>query len=192
MTAQVELEAPLKRGDQDLATLTFRRPDTAAILDLSLVQLGQMNVDELRRLLPRISTDGLIEQEVDRIAADDVLLIAREISTFMEKPAAGDDDEEEPSDTRKMHAVARLAVPIARDGGDLTAINLRRPDTGSLRNLSLSDVGQLQVRALLTLLPRISPDNLTRKDLMKVDFADWMELAGEVGDFLLPRRLRTA
>jgi hypothetical protein len=193
-TAKVELEGPLKRGDTELAALTFRRPDTVAILDLSLVQLGQMNVDELRKLLPRISMDGLIAEEVDTLGGDDMLLIAREISTFMDKPAGAgaEDQDEEPAEQRKMHATAHLTVPITRDGGDLDKIELRRPDAGALRGLSLSEVGQLQVRSLVTLLPRISTDKLTRKDLMKVDFADWMEIAGEVGDFLLPRRLRTA
>jgi P2 family phage contractile tail tube protein len=137
---------------------------------------------------------GVIAEEVDKLGADDMLLIAREISTFMDKGETvdRDDDDADADAPRKMHATAMLSVPIAREGGAaLDKLELRRPDAGALRNLSLSDVGQLQVRALLTLLPRICTEKLTRKDLLKIDFADWMEIAGEVGDFLLPRRLRT-
>ncbi|MCC2976234.1 phage tail assembly protein [Sphingomonas sp. PL-96] len=194
MTCTVELEGSLKRGDAELTSLTFRRPETPALIDLSLVQLGQMNVDELRKLLPRISADGLIAEEVDKLGADDMLLIAREISTFMDKGETVERDDDADADApRKMNTTAMLSVPIAREGSTaLDKLELRRPDAGALRNLSLSDVGQLQVRALLTLLPRICTEKLTRKDLLKIDFADWMEIAGEVGDFLLPRRLRTA
>lgn len=83
MTMSVPLDLPLVRGEVSLERLTFRRPSSGDLRGLSLVQLGQMNVDELRKLLPRISTDGLIEQEVDSIDPADMMAIAGEIGDFL-------------------------------------------------------------------------------------------------------------
>lgn len=80
---ELPLDAPLTRGDQQLEQLRFRRPTSGDLRGLSLVQLGQMNVDELRKLLPRISTDGLIEQEVDAIDPADMMAIAGELGDFL-------------------------------------------------------------------------------------------------------------
>ncbi|KFA28137.1 tail protein, partial [Xanthomonas vasicola pv. vasculorum NCPPB 1326] len=43
----------------------------------------------------------------------------------------------------------------------ITQINVRKPGAGELRGLKLTDVLQLDVTALATLLPRISSPTLT-------------------------------
>jgi hypothetical protein len=83
MLATVDLDHPLKRGDEEMAKLTFRRPNSGELRGLSLVQLGQMNVDEIRKLLPRISMEGLIVEEVDKLDSADIMSIAFELSDFL-------------------------------------------------------------------------------------------------------------
>jgi len=83
MLIKVPLEVPIMRGETRLDSITMRRPDSGALRGLSLVQLGQMNVDEIRKLLPRITLEGLIVEEVDRIDPADMMEIAGELGDFL-------------------------------------------------------------------------------------------------------------
>lgn len=180
------LDKPLKRGDDALATLTFRRPTTVALLDMSLVQIGQADMDAMRVLLVRTSGEGLIAEEVDRIDAADMLDLANEYSAFFQV-----------DETDALLVTIEgdfVTIPLIKplDDGAIASLRLRRPDSGALRGLSLARVGQMHARTLATMLPRISTTPITEAHTHEIDPADWMRIADQVGDFLLPRRLRTA
>ena len=81
-----------------------------------------------------------------------------------------------------------LEQPIPRDGGELAVLRLRRPVSGDLRNLSMARLGQLDFDELRKLLPRISMDGVIAEEVDAMSVADMMEIAGEVTDFLVPRR----
>lgn len=80
-----------------------------------------------------------------------------------------------------------LDTPIQRGEQTITAIELRKPDSGSLRGVTLTDVLQMDVNALITVLPRLSSPALTKPELMQMDPADLLQLGGEVAGFLLPK-----
>jgi hypothetical protein len=79
----VPLETPIPRDAGDLDKLKFRRPIGGDFRGLSLAKLGQLDYDELRKLMPRISLDGLIIEEVDAMDGADQLELAGAISDFL-------------------------------------------------------------------------------------------------------------
>lgn len=50
----------------------------------------------------------------------------------------------------------RLSTPIARKGGDVTEVTLRKPKAGAMRGLKIEDLYSTDVNSLLVLLPRIT------------------------------------
>ncbi len=80
-----------------------------------------------------------------------------------------------------------LEEPVKREGGDITSIQLRRPSSGELRGLSLSELLTMQVDPLIKLLPRITLPTLTEAEIKKLSPADLVQLGGEVIGFLAPK-----
>jgi hypothetical protein len=82
-----------------------------------------------------------------------------------------------------------LITPVKREGGDIALITLRKPDVGSLRGLKLTDILQMDVNAMLVLLPRVTEPALMPNEVAALDPADLMTLAGRcVGFFLSPEQ----
>ena len=85
-----------------------------------------------------------------------------------------------------------LDNPLPRGDAFITSVTLRRPNSGELRGVNLMDLGQMNVLALQTVLPRISTPTLTAQDVAKLDPADLVELGAEVASFLLKKADRAA
>lgn len=83
-----------------------------------------------------------------------------------------------------------LDEPLKRDSECITEIKLRSPASGELRGLSLVELGNLDVGALHTLLPRISLPSITEAEARKLCPADLVQLGMVVTDFLLPKSVR--
>lgn len=71
-----------------------------------------------------------------------------------------------------------------------TRINVRRPHSGELRGLKLLDLMQMDANALHKLAPRITNPIIHEPMAAAMDPADFLQLAAEVTDFLLPSRAR--
>jgi len=56
--------------------------------------------------------------------------------------------------------IVDLETPIIRGSESITQITLRKPNVGTLRNLSLQDVLKWQIEATNTLLTRITRQHL--------------------------------
>jgi hypothetical protein len=85
-----------------------------------------------------------------------------------------------------------LDSPVMHGSQKLTEITLRKPSAGALRGLALTDVLQMDVTALTTLLPRITQPALTKADVQNMDPADLVQIGGRVANFLLPKAMREA
>lgn len=90
----------------------------------------------------------------------------------------------------KMGKFVELDEPIIRNGKEITTIGLRKPRSGELRGLSLTDVLQMDVSALTRLLPRISNPALTEQEVMNMDPCDLVQIGSEVASFLLPKKMK--
>ncbi len=71
-----------------------------------------------------------------------------------------------------------------------TDVIVRKPDSGTLRGLSLSSVNRLETDALEMLLPRITTPMIVKGAV--VEGSDLMQLGGAVMDFLLPSAVKVA
>lgn len=85
-----------------------------------------------------------------------------------------------------------LDQPIKRGDTEIREIILRKPNAGELRGLHLADLLQLDVSALIKLLPRISSPTLTEQDATAMDPADLLACGTKVASFLLQKQDRIA
>lgn len=85
-----------------------------------------------------------------------------------------------------------LDTPIRRGDQVIGLIEIRKPAAGELRGLTMLALSQLDYGALETLLPRITSPVLTKQEVAALDIADFMQLGGEVMDFLLPKAAKPA
>ncbi|WP_421318826.1 phage tail assembly protein [Aeromonas veronii] len=88
----------------------------------------------------------------------------------------------------KMNVVT-LDTTIQRGETTITEISVRKPQSGELRGLNLTDILQMDVNALTKLLPRITNPALTEAEASALDPADLMQLGQEVAAFLVPKKM---
>lgn len=84
-----------------------------------------------------------------------------------------------------------LDTPLERGNQTIDKITLRKPRSGELRGVSLSDLVSLDVAALSKVLPRISSPTLTEADVANIDPADLVQLGGIFAGFLMPKAVKS-
>ena len=80
-----------------------------------------------------------------------------------------------------------LDTPITRGETTISEVTLRKPLAGALRGTRLNAVMEMDVAALMTIIPRISTPALTAPELETMDPADLTAIGVEVVSFLLPK-----
>jgi hypothetical protein len=79
----VTLDTPIQRGEQTIETVQIRKPRAGELRGLALVDLGQLKVDALGVLLPRITLPPLSPAEVANMDPADLLACGAEIGSFL-------------------------------------------------------------------------------------------------------------
>lgn len=92
-----------------------------------------------------------------------------------------------PAEKNPNRPVITLDTPIVRGSTEITEVTLRKPVSGELRGVSLTDLLQMDVLALRKVLPRITTPILTDHEIGLMDPADLVQMATEVAGFLLPK-----
>lgn len=91
------------------------------------------------------------------------------------------------TNTSKLKTVT-LTKPIQVDGEDVTKITLRKPEPGELRGLKLTDILQMDVVALTTLLPRITQPPLDENQISTdLETEDFMDMAAKTTLFFVKK-----
>jgi hypothetical protein len=80
-----------------------------------------------------------------------------------------------------------LDTPIQRGNETITRVTLRKPQSGSLRGTRLQALMDMDVNAMMVVLPRISVPALQPHEINEMDPADLLLLSVEVVTFLLPK-----
>lgn len=93
------------------------------------------------------------------------------------------------ADKPALRSVA-LDTPIVRGEQTIDRLDIRKPGSGELRGLSLVDLGQLKVDALIKIAPRVTLPPITEAEAANLDPADLLALGAEIGSFLLQKRQR--
>nr|WP_314532973.1 phage tail assembly protein [uncultured Pseudomonas sp.] len=84
-----------------------------------------------------------------------------------------------------------LDTPIRRGTTSIDSITLRKPNSGELRGVSLSELLQMDVNSLVKVVPRISSPTLTAIEVTSMDPADLFALGTKVCGFLLQKSMKT-
>lgn len=82
-TETVTLDTPLTRGKQTVTEITLRKPLSGALRGLSLVDIMQMDVSALSKLLPRITEPALTEAEIRTMDPADLVQLGTTVATFL-------------------------------------------------------------------------------------------------------------
>lgn len=79
----VTLDTPIVRGETTIETLAIRKPMAGELRGVSLVELMQMDVLALRKVLPRITTPSLTDIEVGRMDPADLVQCGVAVTGFL-------------------------------------------------------------------------------------------------------------
>lgn len=84
-----------------------------------------------------------------------------------------------------IFAIVTLDEPIERPNAEpIKEVRVRKPDAGTLRGLKLVDVINVDVNAMVQLLPRITEPVLHQPTLNAMNVSDFVALSNEVALFL--------
>lgn len=86
--------------------------------------------------------------------------------------------------------VIELDEPIQRGDTQITQVTIRRPNAGEMRGLSMVNVVQMQVDALLTLIPRICEPVLMAQELKAMNPADFMQIGTVIAQYYVPKKMQ--
>jgi hypothetical protein len=79
----VTLDTPIKRGKTIIDTLTLRKPASGELRGVQLVELLNMDVATLIKILPRITSPGITAPEAAGMDPADLLACGSKISGFL-------------------------------------------------------------------------------------------------------------
>lgn len=82
--------------------------------------------------------------------------------------------------SKKSDPFVTLCEPIKVGDEKISTVTLRKPQAGDLRGLKLANILQLDVNAMITLLPRITSPALSPDQVADLDPADFTDLASKV------------
>lgn len=89
--------------------------------------------------------------------------------------------------TAPNEKAVELDAPILRGKTEITSVTVRKPQSGALRGTRLQALLDMDVNALITVLPRITTPALTTAEINEMDPADLVSLSVEVVTFLLKK-----
>ncbi|UXD90721.1 phage tail assembly protein [Cronobacter sakazakii] len=79
----VTLVNPVKRGEQEISTITIIKPNAGTLRGVGLAALANCEVDALIKVLPRMTYPNLTEQEVIALELPDLLALAGKVVGFL-------------------------------------------------------------------------------------------------------------
>ncbi|UEP52280.1 phage tail assembly protein [Burkholderia ambifaria] len=77
------LDTPIVRGEQTITHVTLAKPSSGALRGTSLAALVNLDVDALRKVLPRISTPTLTEMDVTLMDPADLVALGGIFAGFL-------------------------------------------------------------------------------------------------------------
>ena len=87
----VTLDTPIRRGTTNIESIPLRKPASGELRGVSLVELLQMDVASLIKVVPRISSPSLTAVEVAGMDPADLLALSSKISGFLLQKSAKTD-----------------------------------------------------------------------------------------------------
>lgn len=82
-TEVVELETPLQRGKTTVTEITVRKPMSGGMRGVSLVDIMNLDVAALTKVMPRITTPALTEAELKTMDIVDLVQLGTALNGFL-------------------------------------------------------------------------------------------------------------
>lgn len=79
----VTLDTPITRGKTTIDTLSLRKPQSGELRGVQLIELLNMDVATLIKILPRITSPGITAPEAAGMDPADLLACGSKISAFL-------------------------------------------------------------------------------------------------------------
>ncbi|WP_404940159.1 phage tail assembly protein [Pseudomonas atacamensis] len=79
----VTLDTPISRGKTTINTLNLRKPQSGELRGIQLIELLNMDVATLIKILPRITSPGITAPEAAGMDPADLLACGSKISAFL-------------------------------------------------------------------------------------------------------------
>lgn len=79
----ITLSSPIINGKTDITKITIRKPLAGDLRGVKLLNFVDADIDSLAKVLPRISTPTLSEQDVYNMDLADLTNVVVEISVFL-------------------------------------------------------------------------------------------------------------
>lgn len=79
----VELDDPIRRGNTVIDTVQIRKPCAGELRGVSLMDVAQMDVLALRKVLPRITIPSLTDAEIGNLSPADMMQCGVIVSAFL-------------------------------------------------------------------------------------------------------------
>lgn len=79
----IELDEPIKRGNTVIDTVQIRKPAAGELRGVTLMDLAQMDVLALRKVLPRITIPNLTDAEIGCLSIADMMQCGVVVSAFL-------------------------------------------------------------------------------------------------------------
>jgi hypothetical protein len=83
----ITLDTPIQRGNTTIGEIVLRKPNSGELRGLSLQRLHQADIDELLKLLPRITTPSLTPPECAQLDPADLSEAGGVVISFLLKKA---------------------------------------------------------------------------------------------------------
>lgn len=80
---KIELDYPVMRGETVIDKIEVRRPSAGQLRGIYLVDLMQMDTDALTKVLPRITSPTLTEDEIKKLDPADLVALGVEVLSFL-------------------------------------------------------------------------------------------------------------
>lgn len=79
----VQLDEPIRRGDTVIEAIQLRKPKAGELRGVSLVDVANLDVMALQKVLPRITTPTLTTAEVNQLDLADLMQLGAEVAYFL-------------------------------------------------------------------------------------------------------------
>lgn len=79
----VELDDPVKRGNAVIESIDIRKPSAGELRGVSLMDVAQMDVSALRKVLPRITNPSLTDAEIGNLSLSDMMQCGVIVAGFL-------------------------------------------------------------------------------------------------------------
>ncbi|MFA5495166.1 MAG: phage tail assembly protein [Porticoccaceae bacterium] len=82
-TEHIELESPIERAGKTITQVAIRKPMAGAFRGVALMDVMQMDVAALTKLLPRITEPALTEAEIRTMDPADIVQMGIAVTGFL-------------------------------------------------------------------------------------------------------------